>query len=88
MKKIYYLIRRYEKEIVAALLGTAVVYAGWQLWPGYEDIISLIGIFITLLFTIYFLSKDRQFVFSSLTRRKDIEDWMGYGTFQLSRIKV
>lgn len=88
MKRIYFFLKAYYIDIVVALVGVlGVVFARkYGQTINTQQTISLVVIVATLLIIIYLRSKEKDFMFSALTWRRDREKWIGYGTFQLSRV--
>ncbi|KKS41296.1 MAG: hypothetical protein UV05_C0057G0005 [candidate division CPR1 bacterium GW2011_GWA2_42_17] len=88
MKRIYYFFKAYFIDIVVAIIGALGVLFAWIYGQGevIRQTISLLVIFVTLLIIIYLRSRKKDFLFSALTWRRDKEKWIGYGTFQLSRV--
>lgn len=89
MKRIFYFFRAYIIDIVTAILGIVGVILAWNYSQTFaiQQIISLLVILLTSIIIIYLRSREREFVFSALTSRKDKESWIGHGVFQLARVQ-
>lgn len=83
MKRIFYFLRIYFIDIIVSIVGAVSALATWNY--GQREATSLPVIFITLLLVIYLRAKAKNFVFSSLTWRKDKDPWVGHGVFQFAR---
>jgi len=88
MKRIYFFLKAYYVDIAVALIGVFGVFAAWKYGQttNIQQIVSLTVLVVTLLVIIYLRSREKDFIFSALTWRRDREKWIGYGTFQLSRV--
>ncbi len=89
MKRIYYFLKSYIADIITALVGVFGVAVAWRYGTtiSVQQSISLAVVVLSLLAIIYFRSRQRGFIFSPLTWRKDKEPWVGYGTFQFVRVQ-
>ncbi len=89
MKRVYYFIRTYIKDFVTAGVGVigALISLKYGKTIAIQQLFSLGAILLTTVFLIYLRSREKSFVFSALTWRKDKEEWMGHGTFQFARVQ-
>ncbi len=89
MIRLYYFLKKYTIDIATTFVGILGIIVTWQYETAVaiQQSISLIVVLVTLIAIIYFRSRERDFIFSSLTRPKDKNPWVGYGTFQLARVQ-
>src|SRR3989338_803892 len=89
MKRVYYFLKGYITDIITALVGVFGFIFAWRYGQttAIQQGISLLAVVLTLLAIIYFRSRERGFIFSSLTLPRDKNFWVGYGVFQLARVQ-
>jgi hypothetical protein len=87
MVRIFYFLRNFKVDILATAVAIAGILSAWWFAPTdmLKNLFSLSAAIAALLVIIYTRSKERDFLFSGLTRRKDREDWIGEGVFEFSR---
>ena len=88
MKALKYFFRRYFLDILTTIV--ALILVGITYHFSKDPKVSFLwrsGITLVAAFMIiYFRVKERAFYFESLHRRKHQDNWVGYGTFEYSRM--
>lgn len=89
MKRVYYFLKGLKKEFTTAVIGIVGVVFTWKFGDtlAVQQGVSLVVVVVTLFIIIYLRSKERDFTFSALTRRKDKDSWVGHGVFQFARVQ-
>ena len=87
MKRLYYFFKNYISDLITAIVGILGILIIWNQNVSIviQQIISLIVIGLTLICIIYIRIRERDFIFSSLTSRKDKDSWLEYGEFEYNR---
>lgn len=87
MKKILYFSRSHKYEFLAAIFALVSTAVAFRYSQNQKTLflLSIVIIFISLGVIIYLRSRDKDFYFIALTRRKDKDDWIGRGQFDYER---
>ena len=88
MKRLRYFLRRYFPDILTTAAAVVVAGVAYR-YTNDPRITFLSAAVITLaaaFVILYFRIKERVFYYASLTDRRQGGDWVGYGTFEYSRM--
>ena len=87
--KLIYILRKYLYEILTTLVAITVSVITFTkfFWNTQFLIIIEISIYLlALVIILYIRQKDKDLYFTTLTKRRHVEDWIGKGKFEYSKI--
>ena len=87
MRKICYFLKDYKFDIIAAILNLISISIAFVYYPDNNKIFLLSSLIILTSFFIilYLRTREKDFYFIALTRRRDKDDWIGRGEFEYFR---
>jgi hypothetical protein len=88
MKRLYYFLKNYKLDLLTLFFAIISAILAYCFMSNQKILMrtSIIIAVVFLLVIIYIRKRERDFIFSALTWRKDIESWIGYGEFKYNRV--